>query len=454
MKHYKTVNYFLILFFFLNFHITFSNELISNNELVESVLESGYDVEEKKLLNLFDLIDLALKNNPKTKVSYNSIIVMNKKIIGNTKLLLPDVEVGYHNYFEDNNALTSVSANFNLNDFTVGAFKNNQLRYERIIKEFEHNHFVNDLILSVIKNYFTLLSLREAEIALYELQKYSEKLLEMATFKYNIGLVTVNEKLSAEINNSNNKLKLLKIQNEIKETNAIMNNILNIDANAVLLIDYGDYEIDLKLKSYDEYLEIGLKNNDSLNVLYNRKLIENINKKINIVSNLPIVSLSGVKELWEHNTMWRKDEFKSRLSVRFSLNNGLYSMNNNKIVDKNINNIDLEIESKRKEIGLEVWKMYQRCLLDIESFKNISETLNYSNKNLDLQIGMYKSNKVSMVELLEAYSKFASSKSDYIKSKFDMLMNKAGLLNYLNVLNFTNIKGIININGVNENDSI
>lgn len=459
MKHFEPIKYFLILFFCFNINVVFSNEVtndeLDNNELVEGVLQEEQEITEEKPLTLFDLIDLALKNNPKTKISYNSIVLMNNKIINNTKLLLPNVGLNYTDNFETNTTSTSVYADFSFNNFVVGSLKNNQLKYEKLVKEFEHNDFVNSLVLNVVKNYFTLLSLKEAEVALFELQKYSEKVLEMATFKYNIGLVTVNEKLSAEINNSNNKLKLLKVQNGIKEAKANINNILNIDANIDLLVDNNDYDIDLELRSYEEYLKTGLKNNNILNALYNKKLIESINKSINIVSNLPTVSLTTENDSYYYKYVAIKTHsVRSRISVRFSLNNALYSMNDKKIIDKNINNIDLEIESKKKEISLEIWKMYQKCLLDVESLKNIEETLNYSNKNLDLQIGMYKSNKVSMVELLEAYSKFASSKSDYIRTKFDMLINKAEFLNYLNILSFTNIKEIINIKGVNTYDNI
>ena len=88
MKHFEPIKYFLILFFCFSINIAFSNEVVNdeldNNELVESVLQEEQEITEEKPLTLFDLIDLALKNNPKTKISYNSIVLMNNKIINNS----------------------------------------------------------------------------------------------------------------------------------------------------------------------------------------------------------------------------------------------------------------------------------------------------------------------------------------------------------------------------------
>ena len=143
MKHFEPIKYFLILFFCFSINVTFSNEIVNNeldnNELVESVLQEEQEITEEKPLTLFDLIDLALKNNPKTKISYNSIVLMNNKIINNTKLLLPNVGLNYTDSFETNTTSTSVYADFSFNDFVVGSLKNNQLKYEKLVKEFEHN---------------------------------------------------------------------------------------------------------------------------------------------------------------------------------------------------------------------------------------------------------------------------------------------------------------------------
>ena len=143
MKHFEPIKYFLILFFCFSINIAFSNEVVNdeldNNELVESVLQEEQEITEEKPLTLFDLIDLALKNNPKTKISYNSIVLMNNKIINNTKLLLPNVGLNYTDSFETNTTSTSVYADFSFNDFVVGSLKNNQLKYEKLVKEFEHN---------------------------------------------------------------------------------------------------------------------------------------------------------------------------------------------------------------------------------------------------------------------------------------------------------------------------
>lgn len=437
----KKIKFLTIFIIIISLNLAFADN--KNQYLPEKVMNSDS-------FNLFELIDIALKNNPKTKISYNNILMNQTELKNSIISLFPNVGANYIRYFEDKMQKATVNAEYNFNQLAINAIEYKKLKNKKLITEFENSIIVKNIMMDVINTYFQLLSLKEEENALKDLLEYSNKVKEIARFKYDVGLITLNEKLNAEINDSDTNLKLLTTRKSIKELTGILNNILNINPEEKLEINYDGVKFTNELKGYQFYIGSAKSHREELKTLYRKKEIERLNNTVLKISMLPTVDIRAAYVAYDKHVYryrYNDNNFETVLSIQFSLNNFLQTIGLIKNNRRSINSIDLEIELKEKEINLEIWKIYQNCLLDVNSFKNIKDRLTFSKENLELQLGMYKESKSSMVELLDAYSKYSTAKSSFIRTKFDIVIHKIQLLNSIGLLDLTNIKNIINIDG-------
>lgn len=437
--------------------IEVKKEIVLQENTVENKI---IEQEILKPISLYQLIDLALERNQQTRQAWLSI----KKSKFNIAIAKGD-------YYPTVNLASSLSSSGEKdhNDFsnaqsnTINAkldlpiFGKTQLKVEQIIlaledSELQYNSVVKTLIANVIQVYFNTMALKEKERSALKTEEYTLNALKAAELKYKVGLVPLYDKLEANTAYANSKLQTIQIKNDLKKTYGQLNNILNLDPQYLLYLKDLNVAVSSDLDSFEFYLEEAKKNREELQILYNQKKVANININLNKKSRLPTVELfananynsfqQGYNNAGNHIT--NKNLYNGNFGIQISvpLFTGFKISNSISLAKTELYVLNSKIAEQEKQIALEVWNAYQDFLTTVESYNTSFEALKSAEESANISIGMYKNSKASILELLNAQSKYTEAKTNFINNKYNLIINKIKLYRTLGTLNLTNITNI------------
>lgn len=413
-------------------------------------------------LDLIDLIYLVLERNNDMKIAFNSVKVAESELSMGKYNYLPSVSAGV-SYTEDDadtylKKISSenayISATYNI--FNFGKDKSKVMALEHYLQsaKYKKDQVVQDIIYKVINSYYSLLSLYAQREALIENEKTRLEAFKAAELKYRIGLVPLVDKLKSSNSYSKSKLNRINIENNIKKQEANLNNLLNFEPNNILKLNESKINIKKINKNVDYYI------NESKQVRLDIKQLKEkreakVKELLSVeLGRLPSVQLNGAfyktKNLTKCDSIScpsRKPYNSNELSIKISvpLFSGFYTVNNIKILKENIKSIDLQIEQLEKEIANEVWNAFYDFDTTQKSYFISKELLKTAEENAKVELGRYKNNKGSMLDVLNAQSQLENARYEFITSKYNLLIYRVGLLKAVGKMSLENIINIDNL---------
>lgn len=430
-------------------------EIIVQNNLPET--------EDKKVLtpiSLYQLIDLALERNQQTRQAWLNI----KKSKFNVAIAKGDYyptlkETSSYNisgqkglsrglHSQDN----TLSAQIELFAFGRTQLKVEQAKIDLESSELQHNSLTKNLISNVIQVYFNIMALKEKERSALKTEEYTLNALKAAELKYKVGMVPLYDKLEAKTAYANSKLQTIQVKNDLKKTYGKLNNILNLDPQYILYLEDLNVAVNSDLEPFEFYLEEAKQNREELQILYNQKKIAQINISIAKRSMLPTLTLgaNGTYTTFQDTTSTNREYGKSKDNTKGSISLqldvplfvGFKTLNTINLNKTELHHINSQISDQEKQIALEVWDSYQDFLTTVESYNTSFEALKSAEESANISIGMYKNSRASILELLNAQSKYTEAKTNFINNKYNLIINKIKLYKILGTLNLTNITNI------------
>jgi len=398
----------------------------------------------EKKLTLFDVIDLSLTNNPQTKQAWLNVKIAEHDYKKQKAGYYPEVtatttygatEKDYKkdttdkSYSEYQNS--SVSVSYLLYDFGEREALVKQYKYQLNAVGYDKNYTLQNLVYTVVDAYYGLFS----SIANYKATKESEALslqsFKAAKLKYKIGLAPLKDKLQAETAYSQSQLDKLKADNDVKLKRAKLNYLLNLGPSYKLNLA----EPNLKItKQFDKKIE-GLmeealqKRPELLSKKQSQKAyLEKIkNAKRERYPSLSFTASQGyVDDLTKTNSNY--DSSSVGLQLSMPLFGGFSTSNEIAKSKRQLDFVKSEINDLEQNIKYDVWESYQNFKTSGETYNTSKKLLKSAKETEKVTLGMYKNGKASMIDLLDAQSKLADAKTEFIESQHNWFVTRADLI--------------------------
>ncbi|MDR2760591.1 MAG: TolC family protein [Rickettsiales bacterium] len=404
-------------------------------------------VDKDKLpLDLVNIIDIALQRNNNIKISYLGVDMGESDVKISKSAFFPTITArGGYAYSKNldtkdsaNNRELSLGASYTVFVFGRDKKRAEQMEYALNQLNYGNNETIQNIIYDISASYYKILRLLAEKNSLVESEKLSSETLKAASLKHKLGIAVLADKLSAKAGNSRDRLRLIQVDRDIKNSKSELNLLLNLESNYDLFIEEPEIKIKKSKIGFSELLEIALKKRNDLRKKLEEKKIKEKEIEIVRLEKLPTVELSaGISE----NDSYGQDNTNSNISVGVSvpLFSGFRNTNQIRKAKSDLKKTDIEIEEMKNMIAQEVWTAHNNLATSEQSFSIAKETLESESAHAKLMLGMYKNGKSSILQVLDANDKLQNARFELIATKYDWLNYRIALLKVIGRMTIENI---------------
>jgi len=384
-------------------------------------------------LTLKECVQIALDNSSKIAIAKRSLDTAQLEVKDARAGYLPGlgISAGYNindtydkiEWTEKHyDARLSLTETFYDNGQTSAKIKQAKARLTSAQLDFQK--IQDDLVLEVIKNYYTLLKAQGMLKVKEEGLKQAQTHLNLAKARYDAGSVPKSDILKAEVEVSGAELDSIEAENDLSLARTDLNNCLGIDLNAPILIVDTEDSVESIWMSFDECLVYALKNRPEIKEAEINLKINEISLKLAQKEVWPSIALEGsyntdIDQLinkydWNESTGWE-------IGIKASL--PIFDAGRAKrgVIKANIDlaNTKTNADQLKKEIALEVKKAY----LTAKSQKKVIETtekqLSQAKESFESTQGRYSSGVAPIYEVTDAQASLNNAQTNYVRAVYD-----------------------------------
>ncbi|MFH2012341.1 MAG: TolC family protein [Pseudomonadota bacterium] len=392
-------------------------------------------IKKGEVLSLEKCIEIALKKQPNIIAAMKTVDI-NQSRVGQAKAnYYPQIDwsSGYSKYSPvsviTNQTYDEYSSSINLRqkiyDFGKTATQIKVQRLNLDSSRLDLDNVSDQVVFNVKQGYYRLLQAKRNRDVAGEAVRQFEKHLEQAKGFYEIGTKPKFDVTKAEVDLSNAKLNLIKVENALRVAKLTLNNAMGVsDAPEYSLVD------NLIFVKYDIALEDTLKRAykqraDLASVLIKKKAAES---SIEISKKDYYPTLSGNAAYSRAGeSLPLEDGWNLGLTITFPLFSGFSTGYQVDEATANLNLLKANEEVLRQEILLEV----QQAYLNLQEAKDrifVAEiTVRQAEENLELANGRYATGIGNPVEVTDAQVAYSSAKTAHIQALYDYKIAQASI---------------------------
>ena len=396
-------------------------------------------------MTLSDLMQVAVCNNPSLSAEY-MLLKSKEAALGASKgQYLPSINIVGEGYLEGIKVehidgitkrepyYASAVAQWLIYDF--GGRSSSVKGNKAILSATNHayNAALQELVLQVNNAYLGVLSAKASLDSYKESNKTYQRAYQESKKRYELGMVTLVDKLQAQTSYEQSQLKIVQAENALRQAQGNLATLLNLNPSTVL--NLSEIRDDGKITKLEENDEIEKLMKEALEERPELKAQEStvIANKQGITSAragaLPSLSATAsgtYSDNWKHSNPNNLDGTVG-LKLNWPLFSGLstqYQIDQAKFLyEQSQKNLD----SKKNAVLNEVWSYYQNYQTALKAYEISKQILATSEENSKVAFRYYEVGKVDILNLLTANSRLAEAKQGVVDAFYGLLINKAEL---------------------------
>jgi len=383
--------------------------------LVIITFDISFSQEKKKqLLTIDKSISIALENNLDIRIAGNDIDLMKARVKKAQSAFYPDLSFRFIAPFighESGIFLDQLIWDFGRTPNLVKASKADLKSYME-----ENESVINEVILNTKVDYYKLLiSKNYLDTVEKKIAEFTKKLEQVNNF-VELGIKSNLELTKARVNLSQAKLEKIDLdkQYEIAKQEFINTIGLKSDINFDLQedLEYSESKINL-----DNLIRTAIKNRPEIKKLQSKEISKRAALNASRQDQLPkIVGRTAYRFDGEGAT---GPDFIAGVGLDFPIFQGFSKVASVEESIASLRRIQNEIELSKKNIILEVKKLYYDLIYARQKMKVTSETLLSTRENLELTKELYNLGRVSEIDLMEAETLYSKSNTDHNESVYN-----------------------------------
>jgi outer membrane protein len=401
-------------------------------------------------LDLRQCIEIALKNHPNIMAA-KSTIEVNQNLIGQAEsnyypqvnastgynrvnqkvsnLTLSEGGTSLSNVAVDRGALNqytnSVSLNQNIYDFGKTPTR---VRIQKLNRDASQSDFVNvsdNVELNVKQSYYGLLrAMKNRGVAVENVRQFEHHLQQAKGF-YEVGTRPKFDVTKAEVDLSNARLILIKVENTFQVARVNLNNAMGLPYAPSYSIEdnlfYQKYGI-----SMEEALNRAFSNRPDLKSIETQEEASKESIELAKKGHYPaLVGIANYNFAGEEYPLDRN--WNTGVSLNIPIFSGLLTTYQVKEARSNLNVLKANMESLKQQILLEVKEAHLNLLQAEEAIPTAELAVRQATENLELANGRYQAGVGDPIEVTDAEVAYANARFIYIQALYDYRIAQANL---------------------------
>ncbi len=397
-----------------------------------------------KEVSLIDLIKIGICNNPELNSDYMGLKTSQANLGSAKSEYFPNISLGAgigkntskhqkNHHIENDPYNVNLGLSLLLYDFGGRSARIDSFKYYLANAGFSYNRALQNLILSIHTAYFKLLGAKEDLKSAKTNEAMYKKSYDEASRKYEVGLVALNDKLQTQTSYEQSKLKVLEMENAVKQYSGNLAIILNLPPQTSFKLKQPPKDRDLtalnKKDTLDKMIEIAAEERDEIRAQEMILNATNANLRELKASRYGSFSLSAESG---YNNSWRSERSYNRdnsigVNYRLPLFTGFDTSYKIKAAKYQREQERYNLEALKNQIKSEVWSAYHDYQTALKSYDVSKKVLKSAEENERVAFKSYEIGSEDIINLLTAESQLAEARDALINAFYTVLINKANL---------------------------
>ncbi|MFA5171150.1 MAG: TolC family protein [Sulfuriferula sp.] len=387
-------------------------------------------------MNLIDVINTALCNNPQTRSAWASAQVAAGQLGSAQSTYLPNVN-GTANLSRDHSALTGLnstnrnfglSLNYLLFDFGTRSAQRDAALATLDAANRNQDQAVNNVYLAVVQAYYQYFANQAQVTSLIEAEKSAQLSLDAATGRYQAGVNTRADMLQAQTAYSQAQLNLLRAQGDVRVAQGVLTNALGLEADQSL--SFTPPADDLGLKNLpgnvrDLIMQAQQQRPDLLAAAAQLRAAQ-AQVRVNEGAGKPTLSLTGSTN-YQDNGSINGTGSSIGLAVNVPIFTGFNSTYKIRTAQAQVLVQQAQQAQLSNQVALDVWRAWQNLATESGALKASADLVASALASNDMALGRYRAGVGNILDVLNAQASLASARSQQIQAQYNLRIAKVAL---------------------------
>jgi len=382
-------------------------------------------------LNLLDVVNLALCNNPQTR-----------EVWASARVQAAQVGVSKASYFPGANLSASgnrtspgtgqrsygLTLSYLLYDFGTRAAGVESARQLLAAASATQDSAVQSVFLLAVQSFYQMQAAQAALDAASESERAAKESFTAAAARYGVGSATPADKLQAQTAFSQATLNRITADGSMKNMQGTLANILGLDANRTVTLAAANAatipaDFDRDVNTLIE--EARLRRPDLQAAAAQVKAAE-ASVDAARAAGKPSISLTASTN--QTNAAGITSHGSSvGINLSVPLFSGFAPTYRIRAAEAQVETQNTQLERLRLQVALDVWTAYQNLTTATQSLRTTADLLNSAEQSERVALGRYKAGVGSILDVLNAQSALASARQQRIQSAFNWNISRATL---------------------------
>jgi TolC family type I secretion outer membrane protein len=404
-------------------------------------------------LNLADVVNLALCNNPQTREAWANARVQAAQVGVSRASYLPDSSLtasSERSWVDTTSAVNQHSIGLSLSYllYDFGARDANLENARQLLNAASatQDSTVQTVFLSAVQAFYQTQAALAALDAANESERAAKESFAAAEARYTAGSATPADKLQAQTAYSQATLNRITADGNLKNTKGTLANILGWDANRNVPLEATE-RLHTSLSPQDKGSDSSHTESEALKIFERdvAALIEEARQR------RPDLSAAAAQvKAAEANADAARVADKPSISLAASANQNSVAGNSSRgssvgitlsvpifsgyeptyrirAAEAQVEAKNAQLERLRLQVALDVWTAYQNLTTATQSLRSTADLLNSAEQSERVALGRYKAGVGNMLDVLNAQSALASARQQRIQSTFNWNISRATL---------------------------
>ena len=435
------------------------------NGYVESTVCNPIDYNAP--LNLSQVVEAALCNNPQTQQAYATARVqaaqlgiaksaylptLDDKIGTNVNINTPELASRSNPY---SNLTNSLVASYLLYDFGSRDANLESARQLLQAASATQNSVVQSVLLNAIQAFYqvqaniaSLMAANESEIA-------SKESFKAAQARYLAGVSTPADQLQAQTLFAQNTLTRITAEGTLKTSYGTLANVMGLVANTTIKLVPSLMVQPLDSIEQDINILIEQAQNRRPDLMASEAQLKAAQAAIESsrAASKPTVSVSLSNSFSDGSRISNADNSAVGLSISIPIFGGYAPTYRIRAAEANADLRSAVRDQLRLQISLDVWSAYQNLRTSNESIRAVAVLVSSAEESSRVALGRYKAGVGNIIDTLNAQSTLASARQQQIQANLNWNIARSALAQSIGGLDNAMIQSLPNSNSTNLNTS-
>ena len=345
--------------------------------------------------------------------------------------------------FEQTTAELALSLDYLLLDFGGRRAEIEEAKQALISANWTQNKAIQDVVFNVTSAYYNLIGNKSIVEADLENLEEAQTSLDAANLRLEVGLGTVPDVLQAQSSLAQAELDLVNDRGQVEISRGNLATAVGWGANEVYEVEEvdEDFEPALLSENVDNLIEIAMQSRPDLAATLALVRQSEASIKSARSAMLPSLSTSGTLSqlyVWSGDGFFEGDaeantNYQFGLTLAVPIFHGFALRNAVKEAEADLEAARATLKIQEQEVISDVWDGYYNFQTSVQALAAAKKLLASSLESYNASLERYRSGVGDIIELLNAQTTLATSRSEMVQARTDVFISYAELINAVGV---------------------